>query len=106
MRPVAVATILAFLVVLPSLPLTVASDDCDSAGPRCLAAPVSVPCPVANPTCLDTTFYVYAGSVGCPPGSSGCKAGILWQDTNGLTGLQRAYSSVRGHTYPADTDLL
>lgn len=108
MRIVAVALALFFLAT--AMPAATASDDCytNAAEPR---ACVPIPLPSPHPTVAAKTFYAHFGGPACKtlpagplsrdctgtPASGGATLGvfgILYEETNGLQGLQRFSTSV------------
>ncbi|GEM_PF-5540460 len=114
MRHVALVA-LALLVALPSIHAgSTVPDDCAAAGMTgCTAVPVP-----DSPAGGKTTYFVYTAVAGCAPDVSddSCMgrpnagpldlAGVVYQDTNPLPGLQRTIVIINHVTYQPDEAVL
>lgn len=116
-----VAIFFALLTLAAALPVASANNACTTnpGEPRvCVTVPVTSP----NPAVASKTYYVYAGHAACKevplgPFTSECSGtpatggatlglfGIVYEETNGLPGLQRT-DLIVGRYYPADRILL
>jgi hypothetical protein len=83
-----VVPVLLALLLLPLIPLSAADDDCATFGCFTISTN-SVPFPVPD----GFTYYLDLAHTGCPrPGPSNCHFdALLWQESNGIAGLQRRY---------------
>lgn len=108
-----VAVLLAFLAIPAVMPTAMAApNDCNVV---VASARVCVALPLPNPAAK--TFYVYAGDTSCTvvpwgPTSNSCRGqtsivyGTVYEETNGLGGLQRESVTWNGRNFPADKVLL
>ena len=126
MRPVAIALVaLIWMAALPSGVATTSHDECANA-PAGSCVAVSVPRqapPPANsevpPPAGGLTYYLWAAGARCAPtfgdACSGRPAagspviglvGILYEETNSVSGLQRKGGTLSGQTFTADAMIL
>lgn len=112
MRLVAILITLTFLAT--ALPTTRADvpNECANAGLLCTTLTTSNVAGI--PPAAAKTYYLYWAAAQCAPNDNDCRgvppsrvAGILWEEVNGLGGLQRKNTGVfPGGNVPADTAIL
>lgn len=106
-----VAAMFALLLLGGALPAAAAPDydDCDG--------PTAVPRPCAPVAHDGKTYFLWLGQAACPPDvSASCRVGdskgglrllgIVYEDSNRLTGLQRTDRYVGDQFFPADKMVL
>lgn len=108
MRSVAIILTLAFLANAVPLARAEVPNDCAAKGILCTTVTTSGVS--GAPPAAVKTYYVYTAAALCAPTDNQCRAappaariGLVWEETNGLPGLQRSTTLLPAGNVAPDT---